>query len=128
MNALATTIRLITATVLLATVPFACGGYTQLEESDDEWFQPFDVPPVLVHYEEPRYPAGAKQSQLEGWVRVKMLVGVEGRVERAEVLESSDPVFEEPALEAAKSFRFEPAQFHGRRVRAAVMVPVRFEL
>ena len=91
-------------------------------------FLAFDTPPVLTHFVSPTYPLEAKIQGLEGTVRVKVLVGRKGTVEQVEVIGSTNAVFDGAALEAARQFRFQPAELRGRATKAHVMVPIEFRL
>jgi len=99
----------------------------ELPAADAE-FYPFDEPPVLVSYATPKYPAAARRDGLDGTVAVRILVGVDGGVESATVLSSSDPVFEGAALEAAYACRFTPAKRDDTPTKSQVMVPFQFRL
>jgi periplasmic protein TonB len=92
----------------------------------DEEFQPFDTPPTLEKYVEPEYPAYAKKHAIMGVVTLRIVVSAKGRVDEVRVLESTDRMFDAPAIDAAKQFRFKPARLNGEPVQSAVAVPVRF--
>lgn len=91
-------------------------GFTYLEEL-----------PVLVTRVLPLYPAIARDAGMEGRVLVRMLVGVDGRVRRAEV-EESMAMFDDAALVAARQWVFTPAKTDGHAVMAWVRVPMVFKL
>jgi protein TonB len=93
-----------------------------------EEFSAFDEPPVLDKFIEPIYPEYAKQNQIEGTVQLEVTVSASGGVDKARVIESSDRMFDEPALAAVREWRFKPARKDGKKVRATVMVPVQFRL
>jgi TonB family protein len=86
----------------------------------------FDTAPVLETYVEPDYPEYAKRNHIEGTVTLELVVSAKGRVESVRVLESSDRMFDEPAVKAAREFRFKPALKGGEPVRSVVTVPVHF--
>jgi|SRR5262245_8693330 len=75
------------------------------------------------------YPDLARAAGVEGTVRVRMLIGSDGRVERA-LIEPNGSVLllDEAALEAARSCRFTPAQRGGRAVKVWVVQAYRFTL
>jgi TonB family protein len=112
----------------------ACGDTTMSDESavveatGTNEFYPFDEPPVLTSYEQPAYPEQAKHAGLEGHVAVKILVGIDGSVERVSVLTASDPIFETAALKAASECQFRPAKQEGKPTKSFVMVPFEFRL
>jgi protein TonB len=96
---------------------------------DAQAFFAFDEPPVLRHFEVPRYPDLAREAGIEGTVRVKVLVGADGKVISASII-SSDvvPAMEKAALDAAKRCLFKPAKQRTMPVKAYVMVPFQFRL
>jgi TonB family protein len=122
------------AFLVAAVGVIACGDTTTsdesaaLETSDTKDFYPFDEPPVLMKFQQPTYPQEAEKAGLEGEVAVKMLVGIDGSVERVVVLRTTDPVFEAAALEAASRCQFKPAKLEGKPTRSYVMVPFAFRL
>ncbi len=128
-------VAVLIAGVVLATACASTASDTAAVSSDavpapaldvDAEFQPFDTPPTLEKYVEPEYPAYAKKHAIMGVVTLRIVVSAKGRVDDVRVLESSDHMFDAPAIEAAKRFRFKPARLNGEPVRSAVVVPVRF--
>jgi len=99
-----------------------------LPQGDSGDFYSFDEPPVLTSYEAPTYPEIAREKGLEGSVMVKITVGVDGTVEDALILESTDPIFEESALEAAMLSQFKPAKLDGEPTKSRVAIPYQFRL
>jgi protein TonB len=92
-------------------------------------FLAFDEPPILLHYEVPKYPDLAREAGIEGTVAVKVLVTEEGKVIDAVVLSSDvTPAMERAAVEAAKKCRFKPAKQRTVPVKAHVMIPFQFQL
>lgn len=77
-----------------------------------------------------KYPRLAQKAGIEGTVFVKVLVGVDGRTEKVEVLKAKpkNMGFEESAIVAIKKIRWEPAKQRDRKIRVWVSIPVRFEL
>ena len=55
------------------------------------------------------YPAELMGKALEGRVKVNCRINNRGQVESAEVVESNDPAFSEPALAAVRQWKFDPA-------------------
>ena len=105
-------------------------GDTSIEPplEDPPPFQPVSKEAVVVKSVRPEYPELALRAGLEGRVAVKVLVDKEGRVRKASVLKSSDPIFEEVALEAARQFVFAPACMTTGPVAVWVSVPFVFRL
>jgi protein TonB len=83
----------------------------------------------VVDMRPPNYPPSARRQGIEGTVRVRVLVGPDGRVIQALVFKTSgDDALDAAALEAVVDWRFEPAQRDGEAVRAWASVPIAFKL
>ena len=93
-----------------------------------------EAPPVLqklkvVDMQPPVYPPKCRRLGIEGTVRVRVLVGEDGRVVQAIVARTSgDEMLDEAALESIEEWRFEPARRDGVKVRAWASVPIAFKL
>jgi protein TonB len=61
-----------------------------------------------------------------GTVHILFVVDVNGRVVEPRVQKSTDPIFERPALQAVKQWRFEPGKRKGEPVRFRMRVPITF--
>jgi protein TonB len=61
-----------------------------------------------------------------GKVYVIFIVDEQGRVVNPKVERSSDPIFNQPAINAVKRWRFEPGKRGGRSVRFRMRVPITF--
>lgn len=75
----------------------------------------------IIHEEKPVYPRAARSIGYGNVVavRVKFLVGLDGRVESAEVLTKNIPDlgFREAALTAIRAMRFEPIVYKGKNIK-----------
>jgi TonB family protein len=67
----------------------------------------FDAIPA--HMVRAVYPAELKANALEGQVKVSCRINTRGEVVSAEVVESDNPAFSEPALAAVRQWKFDPA-------------------
>ena len=75
------------------------------------------------------YPTQARKQGVTGYVKVSLLIGPAGDVERIKVLDAEPSgVFEESALSAIRRWRFKPAVYQAEHVRAWATQTVRFEL
>ena len=84
------------------------------------------VPLVRI---EPQYPPQAQQRRLEGWVHIRFTITGAGTVKNAQVVKSSDLVFETSALRAVEQWKYQPQLEAGKPVeRPGVEVIVRFNL
>lgn len=104
------------------------GGGTSDEEREPEPFTAVEKEPVALLDPAPVYPEIAVRAGLEGTVYVKMWVGRDGSVKRAEVVKSSSEFFNESALAAAHRWTFSPAIMNQTPVSVWVTVPFRFRL
>ena len=88
-----------------------------------------DELPVVIHEVRAEYPDFAIQAGIEGTVVVKMLIGADGRVSRAEPDQRRTVmVLEAAAVEAAKRWVFKPATTNGKPVPVWIALPFRFKL
>ena len=85
-------------------------------------------PPEIVMTSVPEYPDLARRIGLDGSATINVLVDKEGKVKKALLMKSSDDVFIQPALEAAKKWIFTPALMNGKPVLVWVAIPFRFRL
>ena len=79
------------------------------------------IPYKIKHEETPKYPRTARDLGFNRVVsvRIRFLVGLDGRVESAEVLTKKTPDlgFREAALEAIRKTEFEPIVYRGRNIK-----------
>ncbi|MBU8869782.1 MAG: energy transducer TonB [Gemmatimonadales bacterium] len=88
-----------------------------------------DQPPVAVVNTSPIYPFKARQRDIEGFVTLKFLVGVDGSVSRTEVLDSRPKgLFETALLKVVPAWKFRPGMIDGHPVPTWVEKTVRFQL
>ena len=88
-----------------------------------------DTPPSPRQRTAPSYPAAARRDGVTGEVVLHLLIDASGAPERITVLEAQPPgVFDDAAVDAVNSWRFEPARYQGRPVRAWARQRVKFEL
>lgn len=101
------------------------------EEAPPKWGDPPpDVLPQAIVIIKPKYPDLPKDLGIEGRVYVRMLVGKDGKVIRAEIdPKYSVPMLDESALTAARQWVFSPARTGGHPVAVWVgeMIVYRIE-
>ena len=85
-------------------------------------------PPRPIKQAPPIYPYDMRSAWLIGTVMLSMVIDQEGRVEDAYVIESNNPWFERPALDAVLGWRFTPGEMNGRRVKTRVTHWISFNL
>jgi protein TonB len=82
-----------------------------------------------VEMRPPVYPPRCLRMGIEGTVRVRVLVGEDGRPQEVTVGKTSgEAALDQAAIEAVRSWRFEPAKRNGVPVRAWAIVPIEFKL
>ncbi len=78
---------------------------------------------------QPKYPARARDSGVEGWVIVGATVDANGNAYDFRILESSPTgFFESAALQAFQEWQFSPAMRDGEPVMAKARVRINFNL
>ncbi len=100
----------------------------QQEEKPPVDMKAVDVEPKLVKAGAPVYPKEAAKAGQEGMVWVKVWVNTKGEPKDVEVLKTENPVFNQAALDAAKEYRFTPAEIKGKPVSVWVTIPFKFRL
>lgn len=90
-----------------------------------------DVPAALrAQSPLPMYPEVLRLSRVPGMVRVRFVVGTDGRAEigTLQVIDASHPAFAESVRRVLPRLRFSPARVGRRAVRQVVEIPFGFEL
>lgn len=73
------------------------------------------------------YPKRAAKEGIKGYVVINILIGKDGNVELAKILESQPAgVFDETALNGIRSWRFSPAKYKGKPVKMWAKQKIRF--
>jgi TonB family protein len=85
-------------------------------------------PPQLLESFKPQYPREARDRNIEGAVRVEILIDRQGAVRDAKVIQGLGYGTEEAALEAARRLRFKPAEASGQAVAVKIQFVINFEL
>ena len=111
---------------------FGAGGGAVVVGGDDDSpapgaFVPVEQLPELVTIPEPEYPQHARDAQVEGVVKLMVLVGKDGRVKNVKI-EQSIIMLDDAAKKAAEQAVFRPALWQKKPVAVWVSVPIRFSL
>lgn len=85
-----------------------------------------DTKPTPTNRVSPKLSADVRK-RMKGKVEVLIVVGKDGAVSRAEVLNSPDPAANQPCIEAAREWRFEPGTRSGKPVSFKLKLPFRFD-
>lgn len=94
----------------------------------DEVYEFFkvEIKPKPIKVVNPVYPELAKKAGMEGRVIISAIIDEEGNVIKAEILSSTNSIFNEPALKAAYQYKFSPAMMKDKRVKVKVIIPFNF--
>lgn len=121
---------LLATSVALSTAALAWAGQPGSAHADPTGTAPApEVGPGYRSLSPPAYPPAAIAAGEEGKVILKVLVAVDGSVKQLEVAAASLPgAFDDAALAAVRSWKFNPATQDGTPVEAWVQVPICFSL
>jgi len=84
--------------------------------------------PKITFWAKPDYPEMARRAQIEGTVIVKVLVGPDGAVKDAQVMQGVNPLLDAAAIAAAKRCKFIPGKQRNIPVKAWMALPFAFRL
>ena len=88
-----------------------------------------DVKPATVLARvQPVYPRAGIAARLPGWVVVKCVISKSGEIRDMEIVKSSMSMFEQPALDALRQWKFAPGYFHGQAVDTFFELRITFEV
>lgn len=110
----------------LPPAPARMATEVPLEEEPIQFWAEEDKPEITKRIL-PRYPEVARKAGIQGTVLVRVLIGVNGKVQKAEVLRGKT-IFHKVALKAAKGYEFSPARQNDRSVPVWMALPIRFRL
>jgi TonB family protein len=83
--------------------------------------------PKLIQKVDPEYPPDVVRSRLEGKVLIRFTVDTAGVPRDLILVESSHPVFIEPAMAAVRQWRFEPGRVSGKPYDLPALAELRFQ-
>ena len=88
----------------------------------------FDVGPKVIKQVEPVYPYNQARAGVDGVVTIEFVIDPEGNTQNPFVIESNNPSFERPALDAVMQWRFSPALKAGKPVFVRVNQRIEFTM
>lgn len=86
------------------------------------------VPPVRIAGPDPRYTEIARRVRVEGLVIVEAIVSERGSVENVKLVQGLGFGLDEAAMQAIRTWRFEPATLHGEPVAVYYSLTVNFSI
>jgi TonB family protein len=81
----------------------------------------------ILHRELPAYPTDAADHRIQGVVKISVLIGTDGRVERARLI-SGHKLLVPAAMQAVRRWVFEPGEAQGHPVRVMTEISIPFTL
>lgn len=84
--------------------------------------------PRLITKIEPDYTEEARDAKVSGTATLKIIIGSDGDVQKAEIAQSLDPGLDANAIDAVTRWKFEPATLDGKPVAVSATVEVNFRL
>jgi protein TonB len=90
-------------------------------------FIPVEKEPQIVRLERPEFPNFVWKMGIEGQVVVRVLIDANGKPLDSQILKSTNPVFEQPVIDAVMKSQFNPAQMGQGPVAAWLTIPFRFK-
>ncbi len=84
-----------------------------------------DQKPQVIYQPSPQLDRQIRK-KTPGKVNIIFIVDERGRVMEPRVRNSSDPIFEKPALDAVKRWKFQPGKRGGKPVRFRMLAPITF--
>jgi len=100
----------------------------QKDSTEKSRLQEVDEMPKVLSQAIPVYPEEAIKKNLNGMVWLKVKVDESGAPASVDVERSTNPLFNDAALQAAKRYKFTPAMKSGRPVAVSVIIPFKFNL
>jgi len=81
----------------------------------------------VVHREQPVYPPDALDHKVQGVVKIRVMIGTDGRVEGVHLI-SGHPLLAPAAVQAARRWVFKPIESNGKPIRVETQIEIPFTL
>jgi protein TonB len=81
----------------------------------------------IIERVEPAYPPLARQTRVQGTVRLHAIIGIDGRVEELEAI-AGHPLLIQSAMDAVRKWRYSPTTLNGQPVEVETTIDVVFSL
>ena len=81
-----------------------------------------------ISFVPPLYPAEAKSAKLSGVVVLHVVIAKDGTVENLKVAASTDPIFNQAAIDAVRQWRYRPYLLNGLPTEVDSTVTINFQL
>lgn len=87
-----------------------------------------DEKPKAQKQAQPRYPTAARRAGKEGFVVAEFIIDATGATTDIQIQQSSDPIFNQPSIEAIRKWRFTPGKKGSRVVKTRTRVKLPYQL
>jgi TonB family protein len=120
---------LLVFTQIISLIAFSGALNTSLEAQEHEQISvdPQVQNPRMIRQTAPEYPALARQSRIEGTVRMEAIIDKNGKVQELKVL-SGHPLLIQSALNAVRTWQYAPTLLNGKRVKVLTEIDVVYSL
>ena len=85
-------------------------------------------PPVKINAPAPQYTEIARKARIQGVVIVEAIIEKDGTVSNVKVLKGLPMGLDQAAVDAVKSWRFQPATLNGKPVAVIYNLTINFQL
>ena len=82
---------------------------------------------ALINQIQPEYPAMARMAHVWGTVKLRAIIGTDGRIRQLEVL-SGPALLQAAAVAAVRNWRYRPTMLSGTAVEVETLITVNFVL
>ena len=113
-------------TIILLFFVFLLNAAAQEKQNLDE--QPEPIGGIEGIAKNIVYPEKAKQEKIQGMVMLKVEINEKGEVGNIYIERGVDKLLDEAAIKAVKATKFTPGILNGKKVKAEVLIPIRFKL
>ena len=96
--------------------------------SDQERQERVDTRPVALNRPRPNYTEAARKNKIQGVIRARVLVGVDGSVQNVSIVRALPDGLNEEAITAVYQMRFKAATRNGQSVASWITLEVEFNL
>jgi protein TonB len=113
------------ALILLPVTQTLADVFTDEEIASSVDVRDLDSPPRPKKQSAPNVPSNLRNVQAS--VQVGFLIDEDGRVRKPRVVKSSNPDFNDVAINCVRGWEFDPGKRDGQAVAVRVIVPLRFK-
>ena len=107
-------------------IPPASAATTQAEPGNQLHVSAGVIAGQRLSFVNPVYPPDAKKAKLSGTVVLHVLIGKDGTIKTLDVASSTNPVFNQSALEAVKQWTYKPYLLNGEPTEVETTITVNY--